>query len=416
MANSRYEYVKQYELPDHLLPTTYLVVRIDGVAFHRFTTVHQFRQPNDLRGLRLMNHAAAHTMQRFKGDIILAIGHSDEMSFVTHPHSVLYQRRAQKLNSVICSTFTSAYIYHWSQHFDTTPLQYPPVFDSRVVCMPNDAVMRDYLSWRQVDYHINNLYNACYALLTGVYYRDGDSDMTRSEMDGTQYSHVEHRTTPAATAGASADRNGAAIAASDNTPTHTQPAPRIYTPIEAEHYLRTHAASSGDKNELLFSTYHINYNTLPAMYRKGSVLIWINEQQYTQSTSSSDEAPVMNDANDNTCDAADVPNGNGTSTSEHNVDASPHTDGAIPSTSAHTASAANCASTKTRTTHRRHLVILHEDIIGDAFWLKHPGLIPYMSHTQQLKEARKLQKQEKRRMMNQKPSDAASQTSVQQPP
>ena len=31
---------------------------------------------------------------------------------------------------------------------------------------------------------------------------------------------------------------------------------------------------SSDKNEILFSEFNINYNNLPQMYRKGSVLIW----------------------------------------------------------------------------------------------------------------------------------------------
>lgn len=33
MANSRFEYVRNFELPDPLLPETWIVVRIDGRAF-----------------------------------------------------------------------------------------------------------------------------------------------------------------------------------------------------------------------------------------------------------------------------------------------------------------------------------------------------------------------------------------------
>jgi len=35
MANTRYAYVRNFELPDPLLPDTFLVVRVDGHAFHR---------------------------------------------------------------------------------------------------------------------------------------------------------------------------------------------------------------------------------------------------------------------------------------------------------------------------------------------------------------------------------------------
>lgn len=36
MAKSRFEYVKNYELPDSLLPNTYTVVRVDGRGFHKY--------------------------------------------------------------------------------------------------------------------------------------------------------------------------------------------------------------------------------------------------------------------------------------------------------------------------------------------------------------------------------------------
>lgn len=35
MAKSRFEYVRNFELPDPLLPNTYIVVRIDGRGFHK---------------------------------------------------------------------------------------------------------------------------------------------------------------------------------------------------------------------------------------------------------------------------------------------------------------------------------------------------------------------------------------------
>jgi tRNA(His) guanylyltransferase len=43
------------------------------------------------------------------------------------------------------------------------------------------------------------------------------------------------------------------------------------TNVEAEERLR--GTFSADKNEILFSEFKINYNSLPAMYRKGTILI-----------------------------------------------------------------------------------------------------------------------------------------------
>lgn len=56
-----------------------------------------------------------------------------------------------KLNSAICSIFTSAYVFYWPKYFPNNELLYPPTFDSRVVLYPTDKEIRDYFSWRQAD-------------------------------------------------------------------------------------------------------------------------------------------------------------------------------------------------------------------------------------------------------------------------
>ena len=79
---------------------------------------------------------------------------------------------------------------------------------------PTTAHLRDYLSWRQADTHINNLYNTAFWALVdrgGVSRRDAESSLR-----GT---------------------------------------------------------SSAQKNELLFSQFSINYNDDEPMFRKGSILI-----------------------------------------------------------------------------------------------------------------------------------------------
>ena len=37
MTNSKYDYVKQFEHSEVLLPNTYIVIRIDGKGFTKFT-------------------------------------------------------------------------------------------------------------------------------------------------------------------------------------------------------------------------------------------------------------------------------------------------------------------------------------------------------------------------------------------
>lgn len=92
MANSKYTYVKQFEDDPKLLPNTWLVVRIDGRAFHKFADCHKWEKPNDLRALQLMNKCAEETFKEFQ-DIIFAYGESDEYSFVLHKDTSLFTRR-----------------------------------------------------------------------------------------------------------------------------------------------------------------------------------------------------------------------------------------------------------------------------------------------------------------------------------
>lgn len=161
MAKSRYEYVKSFEQEDRILPNTWIVVRIDGRGFHKFTTAHEFKKPNEERALNLMNRAAVTVMQEFK-DIVISYGQSDEYSFVFKKDAVIYNRRKEKIMSYVNSLFTSAYVLYWKNYFKNVELKYPPFFDARIVLYPTDTNLRDYLSWRQADVHVNNLYNTAF--------------------------------------------------------------------------------------------------------------------------------------------------------------------------------------------------------------------------------------------------------------
>ncbi|KAI5066173.1 hypothetical protein GOP47_0018797 [Adiantum capillus-veneris] len=194
---------------DRLLPLTWIVIRIDGRSFHRFAEVHDFQKPNDIDALNLMNECAKAVMEDLP-DIVFAYGVSDEYSFVIRKESTLYGRRSSKLVSVIVSLFAASYVFKWQTFFPDKKLQYPPAFDGRAVCYPEDSVLRDYLSWRQVDCHINNQYNTC---LWSMIKAGKSKDCANNELKGTR---------------------------------------------------------ADFKNEMLFKQFGINYNDLPAMFRKGS--------------------------------------------------------------------------------------------------------------------------------------------------
>jgi tRNA(His) guanylyltransferase len=155
MACSRFEYVKHFERHESILPNCWFIVRIDGHGFHRFTKTHHFEKPNDSNGLQLANAAAQKVVEEFK-DICAAYGQSDEYSFVFKRSCSLFERRQEKILSTVVSYFSSCYVHLWSQWMNR-PLEYVPSFDGRIVVYPALDNVRDYLSWRQADCHINNL-------------------------------------------------------------------------------------------------------------------------------------------------------------------------------------------------------------------------------------------------------------------
>eukprot|EP00871_Galdieria_phlegrea_P005899 jgi/Galph1/797/GphlegSOOS_G5556.1 len=162
MANSKYSYVKDFEKDDRILPQVWIVVRVDGRSFTKFSEDHEFQKPNDERCLRLMEQSAAKVLENFD-DCILAYGQSDEFSFILRRDTNIFNRReSSKILSCIVSLFSSSFVYYWKQFFEEIDLKYPPSFDARVVVYPSEKSLRDYLSWRQVDCHINNQYNVCF--------------------------------------------------------------------------------------------------------------------------------------------------------------------------------------------------------------------------------------------------------------
>ncbi|CDM34704.1 hypothetical protein DTO013E5_3373 [Penicillium roqueforti] len=237
MANSRFEYVKSFEQPDVLLPNTWIVVRIDGRGFHKLSDHYAFAKPNDRRALDLMNAAAVEVMKELP-DLCIAYGVSDEFSFVFHPNCQLFERRNGKLVTTIVSTFTAHYIYKWSEFFPERPLlpPYLPSFDGRAVIYPNNQILRDYMSWRQVDCHINNLYNTTFWTM-----------VLQGGMSNT----------------------------------------------DAEQELK--GTVSADKNEILFKRFGINYNNELEIYKKGTVLYRQYELEEPKPTKSpaGEESPVV---------------------------------------------------------------------------------------------------------------------------
>ncbi|XP_039049780.1 tRNA(His) guanylyltransferase 1-like isoform X2 [Hibiscus syriacus] len=211
------DYIRSFVFESKLMPSTWVVIRIDGCHFHRFSDVHEFNKPNDIQALDLMNLCAMAVLEEFQ-DIVFSYGVSDEYSYVLKKDSQLYQRQASKIVSAIVSFFSSMYVMKWKDVFQNKDLKYPSSFDGRAVCYPSNEILQDYLAWRQVDCHINNQYNTCFWNLV----KSGKSKS------------------------------------------------------EAQIYLK--GTQAREKNELLLKEFGIDYTTLPLMFRQGSSIF--REREY----------------------------------------------------------------------------------------------------------------------------------------
>lgn len=297
MAGSRYAYVRAFELEDTLLPSTFLLIRLDGKGFHAFSKAHNFDKPNDAGALSLMNAAARRTMQgkELQGECVLAIGESDEFSFLFKRNCKLHGRRASKLLTLVTSLFTSAYIFLWSEYFPNSPLQLDqlPIFDGRIVQYTTELEVRDYLRWRQVDTHINNMYNTCFWSL--VLKGGLTAQEANKELSGT---------------------------------------------------------ISNQKQELLWSRFGINYNSLPEMFRKGSILLWEEEIPSLESLAI-DPPPIIPSVESELGEAT-----------QGIVEISPPPE--VPNGAASVPAKKIRVGKKTKT--KRVVVAVHEDLINDAWW------------------------------------------------
>ena len=94
--------------------------------------------------------------------MIIAYGQSDEYSFVFKKNAKLFNRREDKILSCVVSLFSSSYVFYFSKYFSDVKLKLIPSFDARIVLYPSIEDLKAYLSWRQVDCHINNLYNTTF--------------------------------------------------------------------------------------------------------------------------------------------------------------------------------------------------------------------------------------------------------------
>lgn len=152
MTTSLGDRIKKYELITQfkLIPNSYIVLRVDGKAFHTFT--RGMNKPFDDKLINAMTVAAQKTSKHMMG-FRLAYCQSDECTFVitdtmSYESELWFDGKVQKLCSVTASLFTA----YFNKEMDGTVA----AFDCRVFNVPKDDVANVFV-WRQQDWERNSI-------------------------------------------------------------------------------------------------------------------------------------------------------------------------------------------------------------------------------------------------------------------
>jgi tRNA(His) guanylyltransferase len=139
-----------------VLPSMFMVARIDGRSFTRLTKeVHKFDVPFDERMRDMMAETTAHLMN-CGFNVIFGYTQSDEISLLFHPEVSAFDRKLRKYNSILAGEASAKF---------SLLLGDVAAFDCRVSELPNVDLVCDYFRWRSEDAHRNALNSHCYWLL-----------------------------------------------------------------------------------------------------------------------------------------------------------------------------------------------------------------------------------------------------------
>jgi tRNA(His) 5'-end guanylyltransferase len=133
------------------LSGSWIVLRLDGRGFTRWTVREGFERPFDLRFQQLMRQTTQTLFQELQG--IYAYTESDEISLLFRPEWDLFDREIEKLVSISASIASATFsLVHRG----------PACFDNRIWLGSQKEQVVDYFRWRQEDATRCALNSWCY--------------------------------------------------------------------------------------------------------------------------------------------------------------------------------------------------------------------------------------------------------------
>lgn len=135
---------------DYLMRRTPVIIRLDGKAFHTWTS--KITKPFDIDLSSVMNKTMKYLVDNIQ-NAVFGYTQSDEISLFLRDYDTLttdmwFGGNIQKIASISASMTTSYFNGEWRKHNETT--QKDALFDSRVFNIPKEEVA-NYFMWRQND-------------------------------------------------------------------------------------------------------------------------------------------------------------------------------------------------------------------------------------------------------------------------
>lgn len=155
---SSLEEMQEYETLSYkkVLKECVFVIRVDGRTFHTEVKRMKLERPFDRILRDAMITAAKAVMHEFNTKFSYI--ESDECSFLFQKNTGLFNRRVEKLISLIAAQM--------SIEFAKTELSKKtgvmPIFDARLVELPSTELVIKYFQWRQMDSHRNAISTQCF--------------------------------------------------------------------------------------------------------------------------------------------------------------------------------------------------------------------------------------------------------------
>jgi tRNA(His) 5'-end guanylyltransferase len=163
---TRGDRMKAYEMPwKQVIPSkSYVIIRVDGKAFHSYTRDRQ--RPFDSDLMYSMDKAARFLCEQVQG-AVFAYVQSDEISLLLTDFNANQEQwfggSVQKMASVAASVATAG--FNHADHPDGVEFaKQLALFDARVFMLPSHSEVLNYFLWRQRDCFVNaiSMIASCY--------------------------------------------------------------------------------------------------------------------------------------------------------------------------------------------------------------------------------------------------------------